>query len=136
MAEISQKTWKLKEKCLSLQRQSPPRFPSEQRTRVELFLFIATMKYNKQPLDIPAQIAMLKGRGQNIADENLVQKVKQACKMIVGVTSVKVQRPAKKKVYDITKTKAFQEALDDVKHGRVTQYDSVDDLFNKLGIKV
>ena len=94
------------------------------------------MKYNKQPLDIPAQIAMLKGRGQNIADESFVQKVKQACKMIVGVTSVKVQRPAKKKVYDITKTKAFQEALDDVKHGRVTQYDSVDDLFNKLGIKV
>ncbi|WP_175549455.1 hypothetical protein [Xylanibacter ruminicola] len=27
------------------------------------FLFIATMKYNKQPLDIPAQIAMLKRRG-------------------------------------------------------------------------
>ena len=71
-----------------------------------------------------------------VADESLVQKVKQACKMIVDVTSVKVQRPAKKKVYDITKTKAFQEALDDVKHGRVTQYDSVDDLFNKLGIKV
>ena len=30
------------------------------------FLFIATMKYNKQPLDIPTQIAMLKGRGLNI----------------------------------------------------------------------
>ena len=37
IAEKSQKTWKLKEKCLSLHRQSPPRFPSEQRTRVELF---------------------------------------------------------------------------------------------------
>jgi len=36
------------------------------------FLFIATMKYNKQPLDIPAQIAMLKGRGLNIADEQAV----------------------------------------------------------------
>ena len=67
-----------------------------------------------------------------VADENLVQKVKQACKMIVGVTSVKVQRPAKKKVYDITKTKAFQEALDDVKHGRVTHYDSVDDMFRSV----
>ena len=67
-----------------------------------------------------------------VADENLVQKVKQACKMIVGVTSVKVQRPAKKKVYDITKTKAFQEALDDVKHGRVTHYDSVDDMFKSV----
>jgi hypothetical protein len=67
-----------------------------------------------------------------VADENLVQKVKQACKMIVGVTSVKVQRPAKEKVYDITKTKAFQEALDDVKHGRVTHYDSVDDMFKSV----
>ena len=67
-----------------------------------------------------------------VADENLVQKVKQACKMIVGVTSVKVQRPAKEKVYDITKTKAFQEALDDVKHGRVTHYDSVDDMFRSV----
>ena len=67
-----------------------------------------------------------------VADEDLVQKVKQACKMIVGVTSVKVQRPAKEKVYDITKTKAFQEALDDVKHGRVTHYDSVDDMFKSV----
>ena len=38
------------------------------------FLFIATMKYNKQPLDIPAQIAMLKGRGLNIADEQAAEK--------------------------------------------------------------
>ena len=32
------------------------------------------MKYNKQPLDIPAQIAMLKGRGLNIADEQATEK--------------------------------------------------------------
>ena len=38
------------------------------------FLFIATMKYNKQPLDIPTQIAMLKGRGLNIADEQAAEK--------------------------------------------------------------
>lgn len=72
----------------------------------------------------------------HIPDENLVQKVKQACKMIVGVASVKVQKPSKEKEYDITKTKDFQEALDDVKNGRVTTYDSVDDLFQKLGINV
>ena len=71
-----------------------------------------------------------------IPDESLVQKVKQACKMIVGVTSVKVQKPAKAKVHDITKTAAFREAMDDVKNGRVTTYDSVDDMFNKLGINV
>ena len=37
-----------------------------------------------------------------IPDESLVQKVKQACKMIVGVASVKVQKPAKQKarIYD------------------------------------
>ena len=32
------------------------------------------MKYNKQPLDIPAQIAMLKGRGLVIADEQAAEK--------------------------------------------------------------
>ena len=67
-----------------------------------------------------------------IPDESLVQKVKQACKMLVGVASVKVQKPAKKKDFDITKTKAFQEALDDVKHGRVHHADSVDDMFEQI----
>ena len=32
-----------------------------------------------------------------VPDESLVSKVKQACKMLVGVASVKVQRPAKAK---------------------------------------
>ena len=67
-----------------------------------------------------------------VPDESLVSKVKQACKMLMGVTSVKIQKPAKAKEYDITKTKAFQEALDDVKHGRVTHYDSVDDMFRSV----
>ena len=67
-----------------------------------------------------------------VPDESLVAKVKQACKMIIGVTSVKTQKPAKPKEHDITKTKAFQEALDDVKHGRVTHYDSVDDMFRSV----
>jgi hypothetical protein len=67
-----------------------------------------------------------------VPDESLVSKVKQACKMLVGVASVKLQRPAKEKEFDITKTKGFQEALDDVKHGRVTHYDSVDDMFRYL----
>ena len=71
-----------------------------------------------------------------IADESLVSKVKQACKMIVGVSSVKVQRPTKKKEHDITKTAGYREAMEDVKQGRVTHYDSVDDMFrNILGEK-
>ena len=67
-----------------------------------------------------------------IPDESLVQKVKQACKMIVGVTSVKVQKPTAKKEYDITKTKDFQEALDDVKNGRVHEAESVEDMFQEI----
>ena len=67
-----------------------------------------------------------------IPDESLVSKVKQACKMIVGVASIQVQRPAKKKVYDITKTAGYREAMDDVKHGRVHHADSVDDMFKDI----
>ena len=67
-----------------------------------------------------------------VPDESLVQKVKQACKMLVGVASVKVQKPAKEKEYDITKTAGYREAMDDVKNGRVTHYDSVDDMFKSV----
>ena len=66
----------------------------------------------------------------HIPDESLVSKVKQACKMIIGVKSVKVQKEDKSK--DITKTAGFREALDDVKNGRVYHADSVDDMFKKI----
>lgn len=69
-----------------------------------------------------------------VPDENLVSKVKQACKMLMGVASVKVQKTTKTKELDITKTASYREAMDDVKHGRVTEYDSVEDMFKKLGI--
>ena len=94
-----------------------------------------------------------------IPDESLVQKVKQACKMIVGVASVKVvskreksqaclsssereqaqaqlkvQKPAKEKEYDITKTAGYREAMDDVKNGRVTHYDSLKDFYKEMGL--
>jgi len=68
----------------------------------------------------------------HIPDENLVQKVKQACKMIVGVASVKVQKSDKRKEYDITKTAGYREAMDDVKNGRVYHADSVDDMFKQI----
>ncbi len=71
-----------------------------------------------------------------VPDESLVSKVRQACKMLMGVASVKIQKEAKPKVYDVTKTAGFREAMEDVKHGRVSHYDSVDDLFKELGINV
>ena len=94
-----------------------------------------------------------------IPDESLVQKVKQACKMLVGVASVKVvskreksqacvrssereqaqaqlkvQKPAKEKEFDITKTAGYREAMDDVKNGRVTHYDSLKDFYKEMGL--
>ena len=70
-----------------------------------------------------------------VPDESLVSKVKNACKMLVGVTSVRVQKSTPK-VDDITKTAHYKEAMDDVKNGRVYHANSVDDMFKKLGINI
>ncbi|MBE6340011.1 MAG: hypothetical protein E7069_04660 [Bacteroidales bacterium] len=68
-----------------------------------------------------------------VPNENLADKVKQACEMLVGVTSVKIQKEnCVSPKYDITKTKGFKEAMDDVAQGRVYHAESVDDLFNKI----
>ena len=69
-----------------------------------------------------------------VPDESLVNKVKQICKMLQGVVSVRVQKDVKQKKSDITETKGFKEAMDDVTNGRVTQYESAEDMFEKLGI--
>ncbi len=69
-----------------------------------------------------------------VPDESLVAKVKQACKMLMGVTSVKIQKPAKAKKYDITKTAGYREAMDDVKNGRVYHYDSLKDFYKEMGL--
>ena len=65
----------------------------------------------------------------SISDLSMLNDIKKAISMLKGVTAVKKQ---KVKEFDITKTKAFPEALDDVKHGRVTHYDSVDDMFRSV----
>ena len=79
-----------------------------------------------------------------IPDENLVNKVKQACKMLVGVASVKVQKTAKQKtrIYDPETgeymndraVRDIEQALDDAKHGRLTTYNSVDEFFKEMGL--
>ena len=40
------------------------------------------------------------------------------------------------KEFDIMKTSGFKEAMDDVKHGRVTHYASAEDMFRDLKIKI
>ena len=65
----------------------------------------------------------------SISDLSKLNDIKKAISMLKGVTTVKKQ---KQKEFDFTKTKGFQEALDDVKHGRVTHYASVDDMFRSV----
>lgn len=67
-----------------------------------------------------------------VPDENLVSKVKQACKMLMGVASVKVQKTTKPKELDITQTAGYREAMDDIKQGRIYHADSVDDMFKQI----
>ena len=91
-----------------------------------------------------------------VEDESLVTKVKQACKMLMGVTSVKVLSKREKseacidssereaarrnvkvqktsqRVDDITKTAHYKAAMDDVKNGRVYHASSVDDMFKQI----
>ncbi|MCR5068355.1 MAG: U32 family peptidase [Prevotella sp.] len=54
--------------------------------------------------------------------------------MLVGVASVKVQKASKEKNHDITKTAGYREAMDDVKNGRVTTYDSLQDFYKEMGL--
>ncbi|WP_288280000.1 response regulator [uncultured Prevotella sp.] len=65
----------------------------------------------------------------SISDLSMLNDIKKAISMLKGVTTVKKQ---KQKEFDITKTKGFQEALDDVKHGRVYHAESVDDMFKQI----
>jgi hypothetical protein len=86
-------------------------------------MFHCFQKQNKSLFKDMATIVL------NVPDESLVSKIKQACKMLQGVASVKVQRP---KSEDITKTAGFKEAMEDVRLGRVKKASSVDDMFNQI----
>ena len=57
----------------------------------------------------------------------------KACQLLKGVASVRVH---KTKNEDITKTTGYKEAMEDIRLGRVSTYESVDQLFEELGIKV
>ena len=60
-----------------------------------------------------------------VSDPALLTKLKNAIKMLNGVSAISVLKPKKT---------GIEEALDDVRHGRVTEYKSAEDMFEKLGI--
>ena len=74
-----------------------------------------------------------------VPDENLVSKVKQACRMLVGVSSVKLQKEpkAKARLYDPETGEYLNDetmrAIEQAHKGiGVTRYDSVDDMFKSI----
>ena len=73
----------------------------------------------------------------SISDLSMLNDIKKAISMLKGVTAVKKQKVASKreqKVYDITKTAGYREAMDDVKNGRVYHYDSLKDFYKEMGL--
>ena len=92
----------------------------------------------------------------DVQDESLLTQIKRACQLLKGVASVKVvskreksqaclnssereQAQAELKVHktkneDITKTAGYKEAMDDIKHGRVTEYASLKDFYKEMGL--
>ena len=63
----------------------------------------------------------------NITDESLISQIKNICSMIKGVGDVKVIKSK-----DITKTKGYKEALDDIANGRIFCAESAEDMFNQI----
>ncbi len=61
----------------------------------------------------------------SVTDPSLVNKLRNAIKMLNGVGSISVLKPKKTE---------YEQALDDIRHGRVTEYKSAEDMFEKLGI--
>ena len=81
-----------------------------------------------------ANVATIPAEGQilvNIEDMSMLKDIKKAISLLKGVASVKVKRTTKKE-YDITKTAGYREAMDDVKNGRVTTYDSLKDFYKEM----
>jgi hypothetical protein len=70
----------------------------------------------------------------DVQDETLLMQIKKACQLLKGVASVKVQRKPKVRVEDITQTASYKEAMNDIKHGRVTEYTSLKDFYKEMGL--
>ena len=65
----------------------------------------------------------------NIEDASLLSQIKKACSLLKGVGSVKV---VKQKPQNATSTKGYQEAMEDVRAGRVHKAENADDMFAQI----
>ena len=66
-----------------------------------------------------------------VTDESLLSQIKKACSLLKGVGKVKVIKN-KATSKDITQTKGYKEAMEDIREGRVYHAESVDDIFQQI----
>ena len=66
-----------------------------------------------------------------VTDESLLSQIKKACSLLRGIGEVKVVR-TKTATKDVTQTKGFKEAMEDIREGRVYHAESVDDMFQQI----
>lgn len=67
----------------------------------------------------------------SVENENMLTQLKKACQMLKGVTAVRIVRDSDTEP-DITTTAGYQEAMDDVREGRVYSASSAEDLFKQI----
>ncbi len=61
----------------------------------------------------------------------MLGQLKKACQMLKGVTAVRIVRDYDTEP-DITKTAGYQEAMDDIRDGKVYHASSAEDMFRQI----
>ncbi len=67
----------------------------------------------------------------SVENEGMLNQLKKACQMLKGVKSVRVIKDSNTEA-DITTTAGYQEALDDIREGRVYRASSTEDMFEQI----
>ena len=67
----------------------------------------------------------------NVTDETLLSQIKKACSLLKGVSDVKVIK-SERDIKNISQTKGYKEAMEDVRAGRVHNAESTDDMFMQI----
>ena len=67
----------------------------------------------------------------NVTDESLLSQIKKACSLLKGVSDVKVIK-SEPKTKEISQTKGYAEAMEDIRTRRVHEAENTDDMFMQI----
>ncbi len=67
----------------------------------------------------------------SVENERMLAQLKKACQMLKGVTAVRIVRDSDTEP-DITTTAGYQEAMDDIRDGKVYHASSAEDMFKQI----